>query len=94
MKLENNFDCQRPNTYKHFTKDLGTWLMAGHHIAFVPIKLTPRQLSGDQFSRLLITVQIEQQQPGFYTGKLVTGTQQLGSGHRSPGRVPTRRIQI
>ena len=66
-KLENNFDCQRPNTYKHFTKDLGTWLMAGQHIAFVP----PRKLSGDQFSRLLITIQIEQQ-PGFYTGKLVT----------------------
>ena len=71
VKLENNFDCQRPNTYKHFTKDLGTWLMAGHHIAFVPIKLTPRKPSGDQFSHVLITVQIEQQ-PGFYTGKLVT----------------------
>ena len=67
--------------------------MASHHIAFVPIKLTPRKPSGDQFSHVLITVQIEQQ-PGFYTGKLVTGTQQLGSGHRSPGRVPTRRIQI
>ena len=70
VKLE-NIDCQRPNTYKHLTKDLGTWLMAGHHIAFVPIKLTPRKPSGDQFSRVLITVQIEQQ-PGFYTGKLVT----------------------
>ena len=45
--------------------------MAGHHIAFVPIKLTPRKPSGDQFSRVLITVQIEQQ-PDFYTGKLVT----------------------
>ena len=45
--------------------------MAGHHIALVPIKLTPRKLSGDQFSHVLITVQIEQQ-PGFDTGKLVT----------------------
>ena len=45
--------------------------MAGHHLAFVPIKLTPRKPSGDQFSRVLITMQIEQL-PGFYTYKLMT----------------------
>ena len=66
-----NFDFQRPNTYKHFTKDLGTWEMVGHHIAFVPMELTPRMPSGAQFSRVLITMQIEQL-PGFYTYKLMT----------------------
>ena len=71
VKPSKNFDIRRPNIYKHFTKDMGTWLMTGHHIAIVPTKLTPRKLSGDQFSRVLIAVQIEQQ-PGFDTGKLVT----------------------
>ena len=65
-----NYDCQRSNVYKHFTKELGTWLVVSHHVAFVPLKLTPVMPSGNMFCRALITIQIEQR-PLFYNVKLL-----------------------
>ena len=70
QKAERNFDYLRPNTYKHFIDDLGTWVVRNHHIAFLPLALTPKMPSGNKFSRALITIQIAQE-PRFYLLKVV-----------------------
>jgi len=63
--VKDNFEWLRANTYKHFAYEIGNWKVVNHHIAFVPIDLTPPMPSGNKFTRTLITVQVEQM-PRFY----------------------------
>ena len=67
--IQVNVDSRRPNTYKHFSNDIGTWSITNHHVAFVPIELTPMMPSGNKYSRCLITIQA-QQKPLFYVLKV------------------------
>ena len=66
----NTDELFRANMYKHSATRFGSWRYRSHHLAFVPIRLTPTMPSGDKFSRTLITINLEQV-PTFYLLKVV-----------------------